>query len=118
MHKVKHWILKIGLAASCQKLGIILENKMMYQKKSISKNVLLNSQSSVKKNQKESDDIWNGKFSLNAGCQILALLKTPQPVLPYFTAVYDLLRILTTIVNRGLDLELQNILFSTIISKI
>ena len=34
------------------------------------------------------------------------------------TAVYDLLRILTTIVNRGLDLELQNILFSTILTKI
>ena len=44
--------------------------------------MLLNSHSSMKKNQKDSDDIWNGKFSLSAGCQILALLKTPQPVLP------------------------------------
>ena len=55
----------------------------------MTKNVLLNNlgaglnwHSSMKKNPKDSDDIWNGKFSLSAGCQILALLKTPQPVLP------------------------------------
>ena len=34
-------------------MGIILENKVM-----LSKNVLLNSHSSMKKNQKDSDDFW------------------------------------------------------------
>ena len=56
IHKGNHWILKIGLVASCQKLGIILENKviwkLMLSKKVNNKNVLLNSYSSVKKIRK------------------------------------------------------------------
>ena len=68
IHKVNHWILKIGLVASCQILGIILENKviwkLMLSKKVNNKNVLLNSYSSVKKNLKDSDDFWHRKFTL------------------------------------------------------
>ena len=47
--KWNYWILRIGVVASCQKLGIILEKKVI-QKLMLSKNVLLNSYSSMKKN--------------------------------------------------------------------
>ena len=51
--KGNDWILRIGVVASCQKLGIILENKvikkLMLSKMSITKNVLLNWYSSMKK---------------------------------------------------------------------
>ena len=36
----------------------------MYQKKSVTKNVLLNSYSSMKKYQKHSDDFWHRKLTL------------------------------------------------------
>jgi hypothetical protein len=47
--KWNHCILKIGVVASCQILGIILECKVMLSKKCQYKNVLLNSYSSMKK---------------------------------------------------------------------
>ena len=44
--KWNYWILRIGVVGSCQKLGIISENKVVnklcYQKMSITKNLLLN----------------------------------------------------------------------------
>ena len=54
--------------ASCQKLGIILVingfKNWFYQKMSITTNMLLNWYSSVKKNQKDSDDFWHRKLTL------------------------------------------------------
>ena len=54
--------------ASCQKLGIILAingfKNWLYQKMSITTNVLLNWYSSMKKNQKHSDDFWHRKLTL------------------------------------------------------
>ena len=51
--KGNHWILRIGLMGRCQKLGIVLESKWFknwcYQKMSITKNVLLNWYSLMKK---------------------------------------------------------------------
>ena len=46
---------KIGVMASCQKLDTILEN-IEIEELMLSKNVLLNSYSSMKKDQKDSDD--------------------------------------------------------------
>ena len=55
--KGNYWILRIGVVASCQKLGIILVIKWFknwyYQKISITKNVLLNLYSSMKKKRWE-----------------------------------------------------------------
>ena len=49
--------------ASCQKLGIILENKVIW-KLMLSKNVLLNSYSSMKKSHKDWNDFWCRKLTL------------------------------------------------------
>ena len=54
--KGNYWILRIGVVASCQKLGIILlikwVNNWCYQKMAITKNVLLYLNSSIKKFRK------------------------------------------------------------------
>ena len=55
--------LRIGVVASCQKLGIILGNKEI-QKLMLLKNGLLISYSSMKKNRKASDDFWRIKLTL------------------------------------------------------
>ena len=52
--------------ASCQKLDIILPSKVNNQKISITKNVLLNSYSSMKKNQKDLDSFWHRKLTLKS----------------------------------------------------
>ena len=60
--------LRIGVMASCQKLGIILIitwfKKWSYQKKSKAKNVLLNWYHSMKKIGKDSNDFWHRKLTL------------------------------------------------------
>ena len=60
MPKGNHWILRICVVASCQKLGIIL--LIMLSKISKTKNVLLNWYS--KKKKKNSDDFWHRKLTL------------------------------------------------------
>ena len=59
---------RVGVVASCQKLGIILETKgdlkMDVQKMSITKNVLLNHIHEWKKHQKDLDDFWHRKLTV------------------------------------------------------
>ena len=60
-----YWILSFRLMASCQKWGIILVINWLYQKMSITKNVLLNWYSPMKKKiEKDSDDCWHRKLTL------------------------------------------------------
>ena len=64
---IEFWELEY-VVASCQKLGIILENKVILKlilSKNVSnKNILLNSYCSMKKNQKDSDDFDIEKLTL------------------------------------------------------
>ena len=67
--KWNYQILRIGVMASCRKLGMILVinsfKNWFYQKMSITTNVLLNWYSSMKKKiQKDSDDFWHRKLTL------------------------------------------------------
>ena len=59
--------MRIGIVASCQKLGIILVSKWFEnwcdQKMPITKNVLLNYYFSMKKNERDSDDFWLWKLN-------------------------------------------------------
>ena len=71
--------MRIGVVVSFQKLGIILLVKWFknwcYQKMSITENVLLNWYSSMKKKiEKDSDNLWHRKLTLNV--RILQFLKT------------------------------------------